>query len=252
MSGTGSGPVTVTVTHQVIRGRASRFSVSAKGLLSAASRRRGYLGGGIVGTATPGRDWQVFYRFDCERSVVDWERSSSHARWIEYVERFATRTDVHRTVGEELWSEPAHAETVEPAPPKVPPKWKMALVTLTAVFPPVLLFNVTFIPYLRDLPVVLRTFALCVPVTAIVTWVMMPRLTRLLKSWLYPVARREPPPAPPPPQRRSADWEPAQWESEFQEMVAREPGWDQRQLFGDPETPRSYGDPLARAREENR
>jgi hypothetical protein len=60
----------------------------------------------------------------------------------------------------------------------------MALVTLTAVFPPVLLFNVALIPHLLGLPVVLRTLTLCIGVTVVVTWVMMPRLTRLLKGWL--------------------------------------------------------------------
>jgi antibiotic biosynthesis monooxygenase (ABM) superfamily enzyme len=66
----------------------------------------------------------------------------------------------------------------------------MAIVTLTAVFPPVLLFNVTLIPYLQDLSVVIRSVILCVGVTIITTWVMMPRLTRLLASWLNPLVGR--------------------------------------------------------------
>jgi hypothetical protein len=69
-----------------------------------------------------------------------------------------------------------------------PPKWKTALVTLAAVFPPVLVFNVAVIPFLGGVSVVLRTLTLCVAVTAVVTWVMMPRLMRLLKDWLHPPA----------------------------------------------------------------
>jgi len=72
-----------------------------------------------------------------------------------------------------------------------PPKWKTALVTLAAVFPPVLVFNLTVIPYLGGLSVVLRTLTLCVAVTAVVTWVMMPRLLRLLKNWLNPPLEAE-------------------------------------------------------------
>lgn len=56
--------------------------------------------------------------------------------------------------------------------------------TLIAVFPPVLFFNVTVIPFLSGISVVLRTLALCVGVTAAVTWVMMPRLMPLVKNWL--------------------------------------------------------------------
>jgi antibiotic biosynthesis monooxygenase (ABM) superfamily enzyme len=80
-----------------------------------------------------------------------------------------------------------------------PPKWKSALVTLSAVFPPVLVFNMTLIPHLRNLSVLMRTFALCVAVTAVVTWVMMPRLQRLFRQWLYP----PPPPSAPPPVREA-------------------------------------------------
>lgn len=69
-------------------------------------------------------------------------------------------------------------------PPTPPPKWKTAIVTLVAVFPPVLFFNVTVIPYLGGVSVVLRTLTLCVGVTAAVTWVMMPRLMPLAKNWL--------------------------------------------------------------------
>jgi len=69
-------------------------------------------------------------------------------------------------------------------PPTPPPKWKTAIVTLVAVFPPVLLFNLTVIPYLGGISVVLRTLTLCVGVTAAVTWVMMPRIMPLVKNWL--------------------------------------------------------------------
>ena len=66
----------------------------------------------------------------------------------------------------------------------------MAVITLTAVFPPVLVFNVALIPHLRNLSIVLRTLALCVAVTIVVTWVMMPRLMRLFRGWLHPTAAR--------------------------------------------------------------
>ncbi|WP_324604751.1 hypothetical protein [Streptomyces sp. NRRL F-5135] len=42
------------------------------------------------------------------------------------------------------------------------------------------------IPYLGGLNALVRTLVLCLSVTAIVTWVLMPRLQRFLKKWLYP------------------------------------------------------------------
>jgi hypothetical protein len=84
-------------------------------------------------------------------------------------------------------------------PPTPPPKWKTAIVTLVAVFPPVLFFNVTVIPYLGGISVVLRTLALCVGVTAAVTWVMMPRIMPLVRNWLN--APKAAPPEDSPPSR---------------------------------------------------
>jgi hypothetical protein len=69
-------------------------------------------------------------------------------------------------------------------PPTPPPKWKTAIVTLVAVFPPVLFFNVTVIPYLGGVSVVVRTLTLCIGVTAAVTWVMMPLIMPLVKNWV--------------------------------------------------------------------
>ncbi|WP_246278326.1 hypothetical protein [Phytohabitans rumicis] len=78
-----------------------------------------------------------------------------------------------------------------PAPGPPPPKWKLAIVTLSAVFPPVLLFNVTLIPFLRGFSVVARSAALCVAVTAVTTYVLMPRLQKWFRTFLYPLAGRQ-------------------------------------------------------------
>lgn len=71
-----------------------------------------------------------------------------------------------------------------PAPPPPPPRWKMAVVTLVAVFPAVLTTNVLVIPRLTGLSLIPRTFVLCVVVTVLMTWVLMPRLMKLLAPWL--------------------------------------------------------------------
>src|SRR5882757_3906530 len=130
-----SGPITVTLSYHVRRGRASQFSVSATALLGTAAGQRGYLGAGVTGTASTGRDWQIFYRFEDEISLAAWEQSSAYARWIDYVEKFATRADVQHTVGEELSSvdraparqdAPARQEQRVMAPAGRAPSWHEA------------------------------------------------------------------------------------------------------------------------------
>jgi len=172
--------VTTTVVHEVAPGREADFHAWASAMLRQAESFPGFRGGGVLGPAETGDEWHVVYRWVDQEAARRWEGSSVRARWLARAAAFAQPVEVQRTTGLRAWFE------MRGRPATPPPKWKMALVTLAAVFPPVLAFNVTLIPFLRDQSVVLRTLALCVVVTAVVTWVMMPRLQRLLKGWLQP------------------------------------------------------------------
>jgi uncharacterized protein len=62
----------------------------------------------------------------------------------------------------------------------------MALLTWVTIFPLITLVVELLGPLIEELSVVLRlgiTTALTVP---LMTWVVMPRVTRLLSGWLYP------------------------------------------------------------------
>jgi antibiotic biosynthesis monooxygenase (ABM) superfamily enzyme len=172
--------VTTTVVHEVAPGREADFHAWASAMLRQAESFPGFRGGGILGPAETGDEWHVVYRWVDQDAARRWEGSSVRARWLSRAASFAQPVEVQRTTGLRAWFE------MRGRSPQPPPKWKMALVTLAAVFPPVLAFNVTLIPFLSNVSVVLRTFALCVSVTVVVTWVMMPRLQRLLKGWLQP------------------------------------------------------------------
>lgn len=115
-----SGPITVTLSYQVRRGRASQFSAAATALLGAAAQQPGYLGAGITGVAAGGREWQLFYRFEDQHDLDEWERSHAYTRFFEYVEKFASRGDVHKTVGSDLW--PVDQRPAVEQPPAAAPK----------------------------------------------------------------------------------------------------------------------------------
>ena len=71
-----------------------------------------------------------------------------------------------------------------------PPRWKMALVTWSGIFPLVLLSSHTVAPllgpWLHPALVVLVATGLIV---VAMTWLVMPTLVRLLVGWLYPAER---------------------------------------------------------------
>jgi antibiotic biosynthesis monooxygenase (ABM) superfamily enzyme len=88
-------------------------------------------------------------------------------------------TAVQRVSGLETWF--ALPGRTAPAPPR----WKMAVVTVLAIVPLVLAMNVLVLPQLTGWPVVARTLVFSGTLTTLMTWVVMPRMTRLFRRFLY-------------------------------------------------------------------
>jgi antibiotic biosynthesis monooxygenase (ABM) superfamily enzyme len=65
-----------------------------------------------------------------------------------------------------------------------PPRWKLAALTWFGVFAVVTMMLVVAGPWLDQLPLVGRTFALTAVVVPAMVFVVMPALTRAFRSWL--------------------------------------------------------------------
>ena len=67
-----------------------------------------------------------------------------------------------------------------------PPRYKMAVVTWLAVVPVVCVMFSIFGQWLNLLPALLRTLVFAAVTVTLMTYVVMPRMTRLYSFWLYP------------------------------------------------------------------
>jgi antibiotic biosynthesis monooxygenase (ABM) superfamily enzyme len=179
----GSGPVTTTVTRRVKPGHEAVYEQFLAGIISAASEFPGHLGVEVFRpqSATAG-EYRTVYRFDSAEHLRAWLDSDEHAAWLERAEPHVigpVRTSF--VTGLETWF------TLPGQPGMVPPPpYRMALVTWIAIFPLITAIVAATGPLLEGLPWVLRlaiTTALAIP---LMTWVVMPRVTRLLRRWLYP------------------------------------------------------------------
>ena len=87
-----------------------------------------------------------------------------------------------RTVsGMETWCRaPSGAATV------APPRWKMAVASGIAVLPVSLVANGVLGPLLGALPLPVRAALFAVLFSTVMTYLMMPAVTGLLRRWLYP------------------------------------------------------------------
>jgi uncharacterized protein len=176
------GPVTTTVTRRIKPGHEAAYEAFLAGISGAARAFPGYLGIEVFRPAGgQGGEYRMVYRFDSVAHLHTWLDSAEHAAWLARAEPHVAgpmRTQV--LTGLEGWFT---LPTRPGAPP--PPLYKMAIVTWVTIFPLITLVVVVTAPLIGSLPLVLRlavTTALTVP---LMTWVAMPRVTRLLHRWLY-------------------------------------------------------------------
>jgi len=67
-----------------------------------------------------------------------------------------------------------------------PQQAKMAAVTLLGIYPLILLASRTLAPALDWLPLLLRELVVAAVLVVLMTYAVMPLLTRLLERWLLP------------------------------------------------------------------
>jgi len=172
-------PVTVTIARRVAPGQEIEFEMWAERLTAAASRFAGFLGAGLLRPGHVGQDWHVVYRFDSADHLAAWERSPVREKLLSEAAHLMDTTGVRRVTGLETW----FALPGRSAP--APPRWKMFVVTVLAIYALQLLVNACLDRFTASWPWPLRLGMFAGIVTASMTWIVMPRLARLLQGWLY-------------------------------------------------------------------
>lgn len=183
------GPVTTTVTRRVKPGHEPFYEQFLENIIAAASRFPGHLGVEVFRPESASNgEYRVVYRFDTGGHLRAWLDSDERAAWLERAEPHVIgpmRTQF--LTGLETWFTLPGRPGTSPPPP-----YKMALLTWITIFPLITLVVVVLGPLIEGLALVPRlaiTTAVTVP---IMTWLAMPRITRLLHGWLYPDSSRGP------------------------------------------------------------
>jgi uncharacterized protein len=179
-------PVTTAVTRRVKPGHEAAYEAFLVGIIGAARACPGYLGVEVFRPASGrGGEYRTVYRFDSVAHLRGWLGSAERAAWLRRAEPHVAgpmRTQV--LTGLEGWFTLATQPGVPP-----PPRYKMALVTWVTLFPLITLVVVATAPLVGGWPLVLRLAVTTGVTVPLMTWVVMPRVTRLLHRWLYPGRR---------------------------------------------------------------
>ncbi len=185
-----AGPVTVVVTRRVRAGCESEFEARLREFVAATATGPGQLGVLVVRPvpAAAEREYGILRRFASDRARAEFYASPAFVAWQAAI---APLTDgpacTEVVTGMEAWfAVPGSA---------APRRWRMACVTLLGVYPLSLLLPWLLRPVLQRVPAPLDALLVASAMVASLTWLVMPRLARLLHSWLHPHRSAAPPPA---------------------------------------------------------
>jgi hypothetical protein len=181
-----SAPVTVSVTRHVDPARSSEMLAWVQAGTSLAEKFDGFLGSGWVRPSADSSDWHMLYRFTDVDALAAWEASPQREWWLEAAQGSVEERSRERRTGIEGWfDEAASVESLSLAPTP-PPRWKQMVVIFMGFFPLSLAVNalVGRTP-LMDWPLVLRVLVTIAVMTPLMTYAVLPWVTRRMSWWLH-------------------------------------------------------------------
>lgn len=174
-------PVTVLATRRVRPGCTEAFEAHLARLREVFAAAPGSAGMAVVPPSGSGREYVVVYRFESAAALRAWRASAVRATIIRESASLSETTPNERDLtGMETWFTTAGSGVVRP-----PPRWKMWLLSACGIYPIISLVTIVFGPLLAALDPFAR-FAIITPVlSALMTWLVMPGLSRVFRHFLY-------------------------------------------------------------------
>ena len=176
--------VTVTVTRRALPGRAAEMSAWVQAGQRLASGFPGFLGAGHVRPGQDSTDWHMLYRFTDEAALARWQSSGEREWWRASARGIVSETRVEKRTGIEGWFDEPRGRVVSARAPGGPPRWKQAVVIFVAFAPTNLLAQALLLPLVEGWPLALRVLALTAVLIPVMTYLVLPFVTRRLQWWL--------------------------------------------------------------------
>lgn len=186
-------PVTVAVTRHVDPAHADQMLAWIGAGTTLVERFPGFLGAGWVRPGPDSEDWHILYRFDSPESLAAWEASEERGWWLRSAQGIVVESRKERLTGIEGWFDTPVERAVEDlpgaaraaAPRPAPPRWKQMVMIWFAFFPLSLLTSWVLGGIAPGLDLVPRVLLSTVVMTPVMTYLVLPQLTRRLEWWLH-------------------------------------------------------------------
>jgi antibiotic biosynthesis monooxygenase (ABM) superfamily enzyme len=179
--------VTVCITRTVKPGREAEFERALHDFVQRSLSLPGQQGVHIMRPA-PGsdsREYGIVRKFANRDALKAFRTSPEYLGWNELaVELTEGNGRVDELSGLESWF------TLPGAPLRPLPKWKMAIATFLGVCPVAMILSLTLGPAIGSWNFLLRSALFNAIMVALLTWVVMPLMTRALHKWLHSDERK--------------------------------------------------------------
>src|SRR3954454_23116081 len=171
-------PVQMAITRRVRPGCEAKFQEELRNFF-----RDSFAHGGVYGASMivppPGssaREFGILRTFANEAERDTFYASPQFKAWDERAKTLTEGEPQYRELhGLEAW----FRSTGRP-----PKKWKMAVATVIGVYPTSLVLSLTIGNVIQGWPLVLSSLVMAVSMVAVLTWIAMPLVTRLLRGWI--------------------------------------------------------------------
>jgi uncharacterized protein len=175
--------VTVVVTRRVKSGYESQYENWLKRLLEEAKSMKGYIGAAVQKPAPGTTEYTSIFRFDNVENLRKFEESEIRARYLREVVDYVEADAIWKKFsGLEFWFSPPTG-TIVPQPSR----FRMALVMIVVVYGLVVSIGQLVSTLVGDvIPSYVRLFITISIEIFLMTFILMPHLTKLLARWIYP------------------------------------------------------------------
>ncbi len=179
-------PVTTLIVRLVKPDRMNDFEQWLAGMNQVVKGFEGHLGTDLIRPRDHSHpEYVIVVRFDNYEHLRAWMGSTERERWLKRSEEM-TVGEMH--VQEAHGFEPWFTLPDRSVPSVAPARYKMALLTVLALYPPLLALSTVLSYLLHDWPRPLVMFFNVLLLVPAMTYFIMPWMTRLFRSWLYPGA----------------------------------------------------------------
>lgn len=178
--------VTAVVDREVLPGKKEAFEEALKGIIEASRGFDGYLGTDVTFPETANDNhYRVMFRYESLEQLKAWEKSPERLHWLNKIDKLIKEpSQLNVICGLETWFALPRAKSIVP-----PKQYKMAVVVWLAITPLLIAFNLIVQPWYGHLGMVPRILATTPIVVLIMTYLLMPFMTKIFAWWLYPKPR---------------------------------------------------------------